>query len=153
MTRGPVVASLALFVLLAIAFVYVLRRAARVVAVTREDETRSAATARRWPTEPWPPSPPGPSGSTASAAGSDAPSTLDEVLPQLARGPRRARRGGERAGPACRARDRSGARIVEEIDRAGRAVETVRHGCVLLGADARRAARSSRARRRSSAAT
>ncbi len=29
-------------------------------------------------------------------------------------------------------------RIAEELDRAGRAVETVRHGCVLLGVEAGR---------------
>ncbi len=133
MTQVLTVASLLLFVLLAIAFAYVLRRAARVVADTREADTfrrDSAALADR--------------AVAAITTGaeridrvrrrSEAPSTLHEVLPQLV----------EDLGalgveanalvpPAALAT--TGARIVEEIDRAGRAVATVRHGCILLGAE------------------
>jgi hypothetical protein len=131
-----VVASLVLFVALAIAFAYVLRRAAGVVAVTRADDTfRSdgAALAER-------------AVATITSGAeridrvrrrSDAPATLDDMLPELVEALAALRvEADARAPPA--ALSATAVRIVEELDRAGRAVETVRHGCVLLGVEAGR---------------
>ncbi|MFH1474790.1 MAG: hypothetical protein ABIG85_02925 [Chloroflexota bacterium] len=124
-------ASLALFALLVIAFAYVLHRAARVVAITREDESfrrDAAALADRT--------------AVAISAGAeridrvrrrnDAPSALDEVHPQLLEtlGALRMEADALAPPPGLAA---LGMRIAEEIDRAVRSVETVRHGCVLLG--------------------
>lgn len=130
------VASLALFVLLAIAFASVLRRAARVVAVTREEEAfrrDGAALADR--------------ATAALAAGAeridrvrrrnDAPSMLDDVLPKLLETLGALRAEADALVPSA-ALATPGARIGEEIDRAARSVETVRHGCVLLGVGAGR---------------
>jgi hypothetical protein len=131
-----VVASLALFVALVAAFLYVLRRAAGVVAVTREDDTfrrDAAALADRTAT-------------TIAAGGQridrvrrrqDSPTSLDEVLPGLLEALATHKVEHEAlAPPAALApfRDRLG----EEIDRAARAVETVQHGCALLGITAGR---------------
>jgi hypothetical protein len=130
------IASLALFVLLAIAFAAVLRRAARVVAVTREDDAfrrDGAALADR----------------AVAALGTaaekvdrvrrrtDAPSTLEDVLPELLE--TLAALGVEAEAlvpPSALAPVR--VRMTEEVERAARAVETVRHGCVLLGVQAGR---------------
>ncbi|HYN48592.1 MAG TPA: hypothetical protein VER83_06970 [Candidatus Nanopelagicales bacterium] len=125
------VASLALFACLAITFALVLRRAARVVAVTRVDEgfrRDGAALADR--------------AAASIAAGAeridrvrrrnDAPSTLDDVLPELVETLAALRVEADALVPPA-ALATLGARIAEEIDRAARAVETVRHGCVLLG--------------------
>jgi hypothetical protein len=130
------VASLVLFALLVIAFAYVLRRAARVVAVTREDEAfrrDGAALADRVV--------------AALAAGveridrvrrrNDAPWMLDDVLPQLLETLGALRAEADALVPPT-ALATVGARIAEEIDRAARAVETVRHGRVLLGVGAGR---------------
>jgi hypothetical protein len=130
------VASLALFVLLAIAFAYVLRRAARVVAVARGDETfrrDGAALAGR--------------AAVAIAGGAERidrvrrrsvpPETLDEVLPQLLETLAGLRVEVEALAPPpvlaplC-------ARMAAEIDRAARSIETVQHGCALLGVAAGR---------------
>jgi len=130
------VASLVLFVLLVIAFAYVLRRAARVVAVTRVDDTfRSdgAALADR-------------AVATITAGAeridrvrrrNDAPTTLDDMLPQLLDDLAALRAEAHALVPPA-ALAIAGARIGEEIDRAARAVETVQHGCVLLGVGAGR---------------
>jgi hypothetical protein len=131
-----VIVSLALFAALLVAFLYVLRRTARVVADTREDETfRRDAVAL---TE-----------RAASAIGTsaeridrvrrrqDAPTALDDMLPATLE-----TFGGLRveadalAPPAALAPLR--ARIAEELDRAARAVETVQHGCALLAKTAGR---------------
>ncbi len=130
------VASLALFVLLAIAFAYVLRRAAGVVAVTREDEAfrrDGAALAGR--------------AVAAISAGAeridrvrrrnDAPSTLDDVLPQLLEALGAFRVEADALVPPA-ALAALCVRLAEEIDRAGRSIEMVRHGCVLLGVTAGR---------------
>ncbi len=132
MSEVLVVASLALFVALGAAFFYVLRRAAGVVAETREDETfrRDAASLTD-------------RAASAIATGTeridrvrrrqDAPTELDEVLPGMLEA-----LGGFRveaealAPPAALAPLR--ARLADELDRAARAVETVEHGCVLLAA-------------------
>jgi len=127
------VASLVLFVLLVVAFAYVLRRAARVVAVTREGEAfrrDGAALAER--------------AVTAITVGaeridrvrrrSDAPSTLDELLPGLLEQLGALRVEADALAPPTGLAT-AGARIAEEIARASRAVETVQHGCVLLGAE------------------
>jgi hypothetical protein len=135
-TEVLTVVSLVLFVLLVIAFASVLRRAARVVAVTREDDTfRSdgAALAER--------------AVVAITIGAeridrvrrrnDAPSTLDDVLPPLVEALAALRVEADALVPPA-ALAVAAARVVEEIDRAGRAVETVRHGCVMLGVEAGR---------------
>ncbi len=131
-----VVVPLGLFLALAAAFLFVLRRAARVVAVTREDDSfrrdAAALTDRA---------------AAAIALGSeridrvrrrqDAPDVLDDELPPLAE-----TLAGMRvevdalAPPAALAPLRE--RIAQELDRAGRAVETVQHGCSLLSVTARR---------------
>lgn len=136
MTQVLTVASLALFVLLAIAFAYVLRRAARVVAVTREDESfrrDGAALADR--------------AVAAISSGAqridrvrrrnDAASTLDDVLPQLLEilGALREEADALVPPPTLVAMC---VRLAEEIDRAARSVETVGHGCVVLGVGAGR---------------
>lgn len=130
------VGSLVLFVLLVVAFAYVLRRAAGVLAVAREGEAfrrDGAALAER--------------AVAAISVGAeridrvrrriDAPPTLDEVLPGLLEqlGALRVE-AGALAPPTALAT--AGARIAEELDRASRAVEMVQHGCVLLGAEAGR---------------
>jgi hypothetical protein len=130
-TQVLAVASLVLFVLLVIAFAGVLRRAARVVAVTRDDETFrqvAAALADR--------------AVAAIGAGaeridrvrrrSDAPSALDDVLPQLLETLGALRLEAEAMVPPPPLAI-AGAQIAEEIDRAARATETIRHGCALLG--------------------
>ena len=130
------VVSLALFVLLVIAFASVLRRAARVVAVTRVDEgfrRDGAALADR--------------AAASIAAGTeridrvrrrnDAPSTLDDLLPQLLETLGALRVEADAlVPPAALAAPRE--RLMEEVDRAARAAETVRHGCILLGVEAGR---------------
>ncbi len=130
------VASLLLFVLLAIAFASVLRRAARVVAITREDEAfrrDGAALADR--------------AVAVIGAGAeridrvrrrnDAPSALDDVIPPLLETLGALRAEADAMGPPA-ALVIANARIAEEIDRAARATETVRHGCALLGVGAGR---------------
>jgi len=130
------VASLALFAVLAIAFAYVLRRAARVVAVTREDEAfrrDGAALADR-----------AVDAITAGAARidrvrrrSDDASTLDDVLPQLLETLGALRLEADALAPPPRL-GAVGVRVEEEINRACRAVETVQHGCTILGVRAGR---------------
>jgi hypothetical protein len=135
-TQVVAIASLALFVLLAVAFAYVLRRAARVVAVTRGDETfrrDGAALADR--------------AVVATAGGAeridrvrrrhDAPATVDEVLPQLLETLAALRAEVDALAPPA-ALAALCARMGEEIDRAARSVETVQHGCALLGVAAGR---------------
>ena len=131
-----VVVSLGLFLALAAAFLYVLRRAARVVAVTREDDSfrRDAAALAET--------------AAASIAGGseqidrvrrrqDAPDTLDAVLPELLETLAGFRVEADAlAPPAPLAPLR--ARIADELERAGRAIETVQHGCSLLSVTARR---------------
>ncbi|MFH0750248.1 MAG: hypothetical protein V2B17_00255 [Chloroflexota bacterium] len=125
------IASLALFVLLVVAFASVLRRAARVVAVAREGEAfrrDGAALADR--------------SVAAITAGAeridrvrrrnDAASTLDDVLPQLLEAMDGFRVEADALVPPAALAALS-VRLVEEIDRAGRSIEMVRHGCVLLG--------------------
>ncbi|HSW43701.1 MAG TPA: hypothetical protein VLM76_14480 [Patescibacteria group bacterium] len=127
------VASLVLFVVLVVAFAYVLRRAARVVAVTREGDAfrrDGAALAER--------------AVTAITAGAeridrvrrriDAPATLDEVLPHLLEQLGALRVEADALVPPA-ALAPAGARIAGEIDRVSRAVEMVQHGCVLLGTE------------------
>lgn len=136
MAQVLTVASLALFVLLAIAFAYVLRRAARVVAVVREDDTfrrDGAALGER--------------AVVAIAAGAqridrvrrrnDAPSMLDDVLPQLLDTLGALRVEADALVPPAALAALS-VRLAEEIDRAGRSIEMVRHGCELLGVEAGR---------------
>jgi len=131
-TEALVVASLALFVALAAAFLYVLRRAAHVVAVTREDETfrRDAASLTD-------------RAASAMADGAeridrvrrrqDAPGELDEVLPGILETLAGFRVEADALAPP-QALAPFQARIADELDRASRAVETVAHGCVLLAA-------------------
>jgi len=131
-----VVGSLALFVALVIAFAYVLRRAAGVVAVTRVDDafrSDGAALAER-------------AVATITTGAqridrvrrrTDAPNTLDDALPELIEALASLRVEADALVPPS-ALAAAAARIVEELDRAGRAVETVRHGCVLLGVEAGR---------------
>lgn len=129
-------ASLALFVALVVAFAYVLWRAAGVVAVAREDDVfrrDGAALAARAVDAITP----GAEQIDRVRRRIDAPVTLGDMIPKLlddldalrveadALAPPAA------LGPAC-------VRIAEEIDRAGRAVETIRHGCDLLGVEAGR---------------
>ena len=136
MTQVLAVASLALFVLLVVAFAYVLRRAARVVAVARGDEAfrRDGAAL-------------GGQAAVAIAGGAegidrvrrrhDAPAALDEVLPQLHETLAALRVEVDAlAPPPALAALRT--RMAEEIDRAARSVETVQHGCALLGVAAGR---------------
>ncbi len=132
MTEALVVASLALFVALAAAFLYVLRRAARVVAQTREDDTfrrdGAALTDRA---------------ASAMAAGAgridrlrrrqDAPAALDDVLPGMLETLAGLRVEADALAPPA-ALAPFQARIADEIDRASRAVEVVQHGCALLAA-------------------
>jgi hypothetical protein len=125
------VASLALFALLVIAFAYVLRRAARVVAVTREDEAFRRAGASL-------------ADQAVAAIAAEAeridevrrrkqvPSTLDEFLPQLLETLDAFRVESDALAPPA-ALAALYVRMVEEIDRATRSVETVQHGCSLLG--------------------
>ncbi len=131
-----VVASLALFVALVIAFASVLRRAARVVAVTRTDDafrSDGAALAER-------------AAATITSGAeridrvrrrTDAPNTLDDALPDLLEALEALRVEADALVPPA-ALTQTAARIAEELDRAGRAVETVRHGCVLLGVESGR---------------
>ena len=136
MAQVLTVASLALFVLLAVAFALVLRRAARVVAVTREDEAfrrDGAALADH---------------AVAALGGgaeridrvrrrNDAAAVLDDVLPQLLETLAALRLEADALVPPVTLADPS-LRIAEELDRAARAIEMVRHGCVLLGVGAGR---------------
>jgi hypothetical protein len=124
------IASLALFVVLVVAFAYVLRRTAQVVSVTREDDgfrRDAAALADR----------------TASAIGEsakpidrvrrrqDPPASLNEVLPGLLETLAGLRvEAGVLRPPASLAP--LGERLAQEIERATRAVETVEHGCAML---------------------
>jgi hypothetical protein len=123
--------SLALFVLLAIAFTLLLRRAARIVAANREDDTfrrEGAALADRAVTV-----------ITSASESIDgvrrrisAPAALDEVLPGLLESLETIRAAADALiPPAVMAAIR--ARMAEEIDRAMRSIESVQHGCVLLG--------------------
>lgn len=131
MTEVLTVASLVLFVLLAIAFAYVLRQAARVVAVTREDDTfrrDGAALADRAVGV----ISPGADRIDRVRRRNDAPSTLDDVLPQLLEALGALQVEADALVPPA-ALVTAGSRIAEEVDRAARAVETVRHGCLLLG--------------------
>jgi hypothetical protein len=136
-SEALVVASLALFAALVAAFVFVLRRTARVVAETREDETfrRDAAALT----------------DRASAALSgggeqidrvrrrqDSPAALDEVLPGLLETLAGFQVEAEALAPPSNLATLRG-RIAEEIDRAARAVETVQHGCALLAGSSGRA--------------
>ena len=132
MPDALVVASLALFVALVAAFLYVLRRAARVVAVTREDDTfrRDAASLTD-------------RAASAIAAGSelidrvrrrqDAPTALDEVLPGMLETLAGFRVEVDALTPPS-ALAPFQARVADVLDRASRAVETVQHGCMLLAA-------------------
>lgn len=136
MTEILLVASLGLFLALLVAFLYVLRRAAGVVAATREEEAfrqGGAGVADR--------------AAAAIVEGAaridrvrrrqDAPTELDEVIPALAE--RLAGLRDEAAvldAPASLALLRE--RLMAEIERAGRAVEAVEHGCLLLGVTAGR---------------
>jgi len=129
-------ASLALFAALVVAFAVVLRRAARVVGEAREDDGfRTAAGARV--------------GRATAALGDaaeridrvrrrqDAPTELDDLLPELLE--RLAALRDETAALAAPATlEPLRARILEELDRAARSVEVVRHGCTLLGVTAGR---------------
>jgi hypothetical protein len=136
MEHALAIASLALFVVLAAAFLVVLRRASSVVAVTREDEgfrRDGAALTDRAATY------------IADACEridrvrrrQDPPASLDEVLPATLEALVGLRAEVETfvapvaLGPL---RDRIG----DELDRAGRAIETVQHGCALMGATAGR---------------
>jgi hypothetical protein len=125
-------ASLALFVALAAAFVYVLRRTARVVATTREDEAfrrdAAALTDRA-----------GAAMATATEQidrvrrRQGAPAELDEVLPAMLEtlaGFQVEAAALQPPPPLAPFREH----IAGELERAGRAIETVQHGCTLLGA-------------------
>lgn len=126
------IASFILFVLLVVAFAYVLRRAAGFMAVTREDEAfrrDGAALANRAVTA-----------ITVGAARvdrvrlrADAPPALDDVLPDLLEQLAGMRVEADALVPPASLAPVS-ARITEEIDRASRAVETVTHGCTCLAA-------------------
>jgi hypothetical protein len=129
-------ASLALFVALVIAFASVLRRAARVVGVAREDEGfRTAAGALV--------------GRATAALGDaaeridrvrrrqDAPAELDDLLPGLL-DTLAALRDDVAALAAPATLEPLRDRIVEELERAARSAEVVRHGCTLLGVTAGR---------------
>ena len=136
MDQLPVIASLALFVLLVVAFAYVLRRAAKVVAVTREDDafrSDGAALAERAVATITP----GAERIDRVRRRSDAPATLDEVLLELVEAVAALRVEADALVPPAPL-VATAARIAEELDRAARAVETVRHGCVLLGVEAGR---------------
>ncbi len=124
------VASLALFVALVGAFIYVLRRTARVVAQTREDETfrRDAASLTD-------------RAASAIASGAervdrvrrrqDAPTSLDDILPAILESFAGFRAEADALVPPVELAPLR-VRLVEELDRAARAVETVEHGCALL---------------------
>lgn len=130
------VASLALFLVLVVAFASILRRAGRVVVAARVDEgfRRDGGALIDRAT-----------GAIDEAAErvdrvrrrQDSPTELDDVLPSLLEA-----LGGFRDEAAALAppaaleplRDR----IVAELERAARAVEVVRHGCSLLGVTAGR---------------
>jgi hypothetical protein len=130
------VASLGLFGLLLFAFVFVLRRAAELVARTRElDAFREAGSSVV-------------DRAVAQLAigaeridrvrrRQDPPQQLDPVLVTLldALGGLRAEADALAAPPTF---DPLRVRIVEEVDRTMRAVEVVKHGCTLLGAGTRR---------------
>ena len=136
MSQVLLVTSLALFVALVIAFAYVLRRAARVVAVTREDDafrSDGAALAER-------------AVATITTGAdridrvrhrTDAPNALDDALPDLVESLGVLRVEADALVPP-KPLAATATRIAEELDRAARAVETVRHGCVLLGVEAGR---------------
>ena len=136
MTEILTLASLALFVALVVAFAYVLRRAAVVVAVTREDEVfrrDGAALADRAVAAITP----GAEQIDRVRRRTDSPARLGEMLPKLIEDLDALRvEAGELAPPAALAP--AAARLAEEIERASRAVDTVRHGCVLLGVEAGR---------------
>ncbi len=131
-----VVLSLGLFVLLLMAFLVVLRRASRVVAGTREEDAfrrGGAAVADH-----------------VSLAITDAalaidqvrrrhesPASLEQVLPAtLAALEVRRAEAEALAAPAPLVELRK--RVVDEIERAGRAIEMVQHGCALMGVTAGR---------------
>jgi hypothetical protein len=130
------VASLTLFLSLAAAFVLVLRRAAGVVAETREDDSfrrDAAALAER--------------AAARIVAGSgqidrvrrrqDAPGDLDGELPALLEALAGHRVEADALAPPP-ALEALRTRLTEELDRAARAVETVQHGCALMAATAGR---------------
>jgi hypothetical protein len=132
----PALISLGLFVALVAAFLFVFRRAAHVVAETREDDSfRSDALAL---TE---------RAAAAIAAGceridrvrrrQDAPTELDEVLPGMLETLAGLHAEADALAPPT-ALAPLRARATDELERAARAVETVRHGCALLGVTAGR---------------
>ncbi len=131
MGQVVVVGSLGLFVALAAAFVYVLRRAGGVVATAREDDVfrrDSAALAERT------------AATIASGAEridrvrrrQDPPTSLDDLLPDLRESLAEFRTEVDALSPPPPLAPLR-ARLSEEIVRASRAVETVEHGCTLLG--------------------
>ncbi len=136
MEQVLVAISLGLFVLLLVAFLAVLRRASRVVAKTRQEDAfrrDGAGLADRA------------SLAITDAAQAidrvrrrqDAPASLDELLPATldALGARRSEVDALSA-PVTLVQLRE--QLAGEIDRAGRALEMVEHGCALLGATAGR---------------
>jgi hypothetical protein len=135
-TQILAVASLALFVALVLAFAYVLRRTAGVVAVTREEDAfrrDGAALAERAATVIGEGAP----GIDRVRRRTEAATSLDEPLPQLLEALAGLRAEAEALAPPpalALLRDR----LAHELERATRAVETVQHGCVLLGATAGR---------------
>jgi hypothetical protein len=125
------VAALALFVFLVVAFAYVLRRAAGVVAVTRGDETfrrAGAALAERAVAAITP----GAERIEGVRRRSAAPAVLEDLLPQILEALDALRVETDALAPPPALVDFC-ARIAEEIDRAARSIESVQHGCVLLG--------------------
>jgi hypothetical protein len=125
------IASLALFVALVAAFAYVLRRAASVVAVTREDEAfrRDGAALLDRATDAL--------GQAAERIDrvrrrQDAPTALDEILPAGLEALGGFRDEAAALAPPA-ALEPMQDRIVEELERAMRAVEVVQHGCTVMG--------------------
>ena len=136
MEQALVVISLGLFLVLLLAFLAVLQRASRVVADTREEDTfrrDGAILADRS------------SLAITDAAQAidrvrrrqDAPDSLDEILPATMEALQVRRTDVEALtapAPLVGLRDR----LAGEIERAGRALEMVQHGCSLLGVTAGR---------------
>jgi len=130
------IASLALFLALVLAFAYVLRRAAGVVAVTREDEgfRRDGADLVDRAVVAL--------GEAAERIDrvrrrQDAPDALDEVLPAGLEALGGFREEAAALAPPA-ALEPLRERIVVELDRAARALEVVQHGCTLMGVTAGR---------------
>lgn len=130
------IASIALFVALGAAFLYVLRRAAGVVAETRGDETfqRDAVSLTERA-----------SAAIATSAEridrvrrrQDPPTALDDVLPGILETVAGLRVEADALAPPAALAPLRG-RMAQELDRAARAVETVQHGCALLAKTAGR---------------